>query len=94
MSINLNEVDKLAGLSRIELDPEKKQKYMADLSAILQYVGKLQEVRAEAAPAEENSEESLRPDQVVGISSEDQQELVKAAPETEGGLIKTKAVFE
>ena len=94
MSVNRTEIEKLARLARLELEPEQASRYAEDISGILQYVGKLSEVRVEGVGVEEMAEESLRPDRAVGLSLSDQEELIGLAPETEEGLVKTKAVFE
>jgi len=98
MSININEIEKLAKLARLEFSKEEKKNFSESISSILQYVSKLQDIKAgvanepEAVSAAQPS--GLRDDKVIGISSEDQAGLVKMAPESEDGLIKSKAVFE
>ena len=94
MSVNRTEIEKLARLARLELEPEQASRYAEDISGILQYVNKLSEVRVEGLGNEAGVEAGLRPDRAVGLSLSDQQELIGLAPETEGGLVKTKAVFE
>jgi aspartyl-tRNA(Asn)/glutamyl-tRNA(Gln) amidotransferase subunit C len=44
MSLSLAEVEHIASLARLDLSPEEKQRYQQQLSAILDYVRKLQEV--------------------------------------------------
>jgi len=97
MSITTKQVEHLARLARIKLTPEEKEKYTKDLSAILDYVNKLQEVSSSAesgSAIEDKKEGRLREDKVVGLSSLEQDGLINSAPETEERLIKTKAVFE
>jgi len=92
--LNIQEIEKLARLCRLELSAEEKNRYTEDLSAILAYVEKLQEVDVsylDNTPA--ITENVLRQDMVVGISLEDQKELINQAPESKDNLVKTKPVF-
>lgn len=96
MSINLEEVEYLAKLAKIEFSLEDKEKYAKDLSSILSYVEKLQTVPTSNSiktNPEKDVDCRLREDKVVGLSSKDQDELLKQAPEKQKRLIKTKAVF-
>ena len=94
MSVNINEIEKLAKLTRLVLGQAEKKKFSEDISSVLQYFSKLQEVRAEDIEAAEIEAGSLRDDKVVGIGSDEQQELINMAPSSEDGLIKTRAVFK
>ena len=105
MSLNIKEVEHLAKLARIELSEAEKKRYTDDISSILQYVNKLQEISAKGGLAScgkvkeeslvnESDDSRLREDKVIGVSSEEQKSLIKQAPETQDGLMKTKPVFE
>jgi aspartyl-tRNA(Asn)/glutamyl-tRNA(Gln) amidotransferase subunit C len=94
MKLTKQEVEKIAKLSRLELNEEEKGKFAGQLSAVLDYVGKLNEV---------NTENVDMTAQVTGLENvyrEDkadqcdyQSDLVKQAAESEDNLIKTKSVF-
>ena len=93
MSLNISELDKLAKLARLELTAGEKKKYAEDISAILNYVSQLQAVKTAEQFTGEAPAVNLRADRVVGIPTEEQQALIRQAPESENNLIKTKPVF-
>jgi len=93
MSLNISELDKLAKLARLELTAGEKKKYAEDISAILNYVSQLQAVKTAEQFTGETQANNLRVDRVVGIPTEQQQALIRQAPEQENNLIKTKPVF-
>jgi len=93
--LNIQEIEKLARLCRLELSAEEKDRYAEDLSAILSYVEKLQEVDvSHLENTTATTENVLRQDMVVGVSLEDQKELIKQAPDSKDNLVKTKPVFD
>jgi len=95
MSLTIKEIGQLAKLARLELSDEEKEKYSQDISSILQYVDKLQELKTDKVNLLIEAEESItREDAVIGNSTKDQKELIGLALDVEGGLIKTKAVFD
>ena len=47
MAISIEQVKKIAELARLELTSEEETKYQKQLSAILDYVGQLQELNVE-----------------------------------------------
>lgn len=92
--LNIQEVEKLARLCRLELNAEEKSRYSEDLSAILSYVEKLQEVDLnQVSNSAKATENVLRQDMVVGVSLDDQKDLINQAPATKDNLVKTKPVF-
>ena len=50
MSITIDEVRKIAYLARLKLSPEEEQRYAEQLSAILEYAARLQEVDTSKIP--------------------------------------------
>ena len=94
MPLSIRQVEHLALLAKIQLTEEEKAKYVKELSAILDYVKKLQEVKTDMSLEVNAKENRLRNDQVIGIGSLEQDELLNSAPEKQDRLIKTKAVFE
>lgn len=96
--ISKDEVKKIAQLARIEISEDQIEKYRAELSAILDFVGKLSEVKTSDA-------EPIR--QITGLESifrkdEDRRlldqsaghELVKQAPEHKEGYIVVPEVLK
>jgi aspartyl-tRNA(Asn)/glutamyl-tRNA(Gln) amidotransferase subunit C len=95
MKLSREDVLKLARLSRLKLTKEEIEKYQGELSAILDYVAKLDSVDVSG----------LKPTyQVTGLTSEDpnatredelteqveQKQLLKNVPKKEGTHIKVK----
>lgn len=50
MKLTLAEVEHIAQLARLELTPEEKERYAVQLSAILEYAARLQELDTEGIP--------------------------------------------
>ena len=97
MSITLTEVEHLAKLARINLSGAEKEKYAKDLSAILDYVKQLQQVKRvqrAVGRAEAPGPSQWRADAVIGTSTAEQEELLSQVPERSDRLVKTKPVFK
>ena len=94
MKLTKQEVEKIAKLSRLELSDSEKEKYAEQLSAVLEYVGKLEKVNTdnvEMTAQVTGLENVYRDDKVKQVDY--QKELIKQAAESEDNLIKTKSVF-
>lgn len=103
MSISLEQIDHLAHLARLELMPAEKKKYQKDISAILEYVKKVQEIHEKAPPLchserAKRSEESLttqsRADVVMNCPTDEREAIINSFPEKEKNMTKVSAVFE
>ncbi|MDI6768506.1 MAG: Asp-tRNA(Asn)/Glu-tRNA(Gln) amidotransferase subunit GatC [Anaerolineales bacterium] len=95
MPLSLEEVERIATLARLELSAEEKTRYRQQLSAILDYIRKLQELdTTDIAPTSSapGGDSSLRADEPrPGLSRAD---LFRNAPETEQEQFKIPPVFE
>jgi aspartyl-tRNA(Asn)/glutamyl-tRNA(Gln) amidotransferase subunit C len=70
MSLTIKEVNHIADLARLNLTEEEKRKYQEQLSAILDYAARLQQLDTSGIPPTSSvlsSASPLRPDQ-AGIS--------------------------
>jgi aspartyl-tRNA(Asn)/glutamyl-tRNA(Gln) amidotransferase subunit C len=97
MSLTIKEIEHLANLAHLELNNEEKEKYSQEISSILQYVDKIQELRVTQQLSNQeviNIPLKPREDRVVGMNILAQEDLIKQAPEKQNNLIKTKAVFK
>lgn len=98
MSISPKDVEHIAALARIELTPGEKNKFEKELSAILEFVKKLNEVDTagvEPMTGGTNLENVTRADEQTEKSLQSEQaKLLAAAPEKKDGWVKVKAVFE
>ncbi|MBI3290955.1 Asp-tRNA(Asn)/Glu-tRNA(Gln) amidotransferase subunit GatC [Candidatus Falkowbacteria bacterium] len=96
MSISKEEVEKIALLARLGLSEEEKVKFTTQLSSILDYVKQLGQVDTEGVePSAQVTglENVTREDEAEESNEEIREKLIKAAPETENGLIKARSVF-
>jgi len=103
MSITKKDVQHISKLARIELTPAEEEKIEKELSAVLGFVEKLNEVNTEnVEPLTGGTDlvNSMRKDEILEsvFTHEEKLEraakLVKAAPEHKDGFVKVKAVFE
>ena len=95
--INRKEVEHIAKLARIELGEKEKIKFEKELSEILGFVEKLNEVDTTGILPMTGGVELvsiMRPDEQISKELEGRaEELLKKAPQTKEGWIKVKAVF-
>lgn len=91
-SINTQDIKYLADLARIEVQPEEAVHLVEDLSAILDYVAKLQSVDiTNVKPMAENIDSAnLRPDQAVKFPDSGELLLPRIGSE---GLLEVSNVF-
>jgi aspartyl-tRNA(Asn)/glutamyl-tRNA(Gln) amidotransferase subunit C len=95
MSLSGADVNKIAGLARLAIDPDKAESYARDLSGILDFVAQMNtadvgSVEPMAHPLDQV--QRLRTDQVV---EDNQREAFQAhAPSVEAGLYLVPKVIE
>ena len=97
MKLTKKEVEHLAMLARIGLKEEEKEKFGQDISLILDYVSKLNELNTDKiAPTLQSGDVAAnagRLDVLSDCGSKVREGLLNAMPAREGDLLKTKAVF-
>lgn len=92
--LSKEEMEHLAKLSRLDLTDEEKELYSEQLSSVLEYFNKLQEVNTEKIEITSQvtgMENGTREDKVIESGIE--KKLMENVPESEGNQIKVKAVF-
>ena len=94
--ITLDEVEKIAGLARIEISPEEAEKFSEELSDVLGYVDQLSDVDTKGV--EPISQVTglvnvVREDVSEDFDEEMRRELVERAAEKKDGFIKVKSVM-
>ncbi len=97
MKLTKQEVQHIADLARIKLSEKDEEKFQEQLSSILDYVNKLNEVDTKGVePVSHVSGlcNILREDEIKSQTEETMKKLVRAAPTSEDNLIKTLGVFE
>lgn len=94
MSLTLQEVEHIASLARLELSAAEKEHYREQLSAILDYIHKLQELDTSGIPPTSSvltGNNPLRLD--VSRPGLETQQLLANAPEKQQDQFKVPPVF-
>ena len=94
MTIDHEQVAKVAHLARLELSPEEQEKFTAQLGEILDYFEQLNELNtAEVPPMTRAIEMSniTRPDQWEPYAQRDS--ILSSAPEQEGDYFKVPKIM-
>lgn len=97
MSITIKQIDHLAHLARLELTTGEKKKYQKDISAILEYVKKVQEIHKKTfsvIPVETGIQHNGRADTASNCPIDEREAIINAFPEKERNMTKVSAVFE
>lgn len=95
MPLTLQEVEHIAELARLKLTPEEKARYQEQLSAILDYFRKLQELDTSQIPPTSSvlpTRSVLRAD--VPHPGLTREELLSNAPQEEAGQFRLPPVLE
>lgn len=97
--IDKEQVEHIAKLARIELTEEEREKFTKDLSSILGYVGKLNEVNTEKVkPISQITglESVIREDEQQKIENRKQktEKLLKEAPKRKGDYFQVPKILE
>ncbi len=94
-SINKKELEHLAELARIKLDPKEEEKLIADLGAILDHFKELEELDTKNVPPMTGGTD------LMSVFREDAEREntnrgagVDAFPESQDGFLKVPPVFE
>ncbi|MBI4132863.1 MAG: Asp-tRNA(Asn)/Glu-tRNA(Gln) amidotransferase subunit GatC [Candidatus Sungbacteria bacterium] len=99
MSISPKEILHIAHLARIELAPGEREKFKEELSRILEFVAKLNELDISGVKPLTGGtelENVMRADEPsrTGGEREVGADLIARAPQTRRGFVEVKAVFE
>lgn len=92
MTVSPEDVRHIARLARLELTEEEVERFRRELSTILDYVEKLEEVEAGSAAEPPGPDQPLREDALVEWV--DLAPLHAAAPDFEAGFFRVPRVIE
>lgn len=89
------DIEHLARLSRIALGPGEAEGFQKEISSILDYVGAVNAMAADAQAAPEAGEHSniFRADAVTNEGGSNTDVLLAAMPHTEGRFMKVKKIL-
>ena len=94
MKLSIQEVEHIANLARLELTAAEKKKYAAQLSDILDYAARLDELDTEHIPPTASVLQKklrLREDEAGPCLS--QEDVLRNAPDTQDGQFKVPPVM-
>lgn len=92
--LSQEDVDHAANLARIEITDSEKENYSNQLSSIMGYIDKLNEVdtkNIEPVTHTGGLRNIMRADEAQGCNV--QEDLIEAAPENENDMVKVKAIL-
>lgn len=95
MKLNKEQIEHLASLAKLDISEEEKQRYAEQLSSILEYIDKLNEIetdKVEPLAQVGGVVDVLRPDIVKQYFSEER--VLAEVPELERRQIKVRKVLE
>lgn len=94
MTISKKQVEHIAYLARLKLSEKEKERFSKELSQILDFIKKLNEVdTSKVEPFFFDFKNVLRKDEIEN-KKQKIKDLLEQAPEREGDFIKTKRIFE
>ena len=94
--LSKNEIKHIAELARIGLNEKEIEKYRKDLSAVLDYFKKLEEIDTENVEPVGHITETFnaaREDREKEFSEAGKKRIIKNMPETKEGYLKVKSVL-
>ncbi len=96
MKVTKKQVEYVAGLARLGINHKEKEKFTEELSAVLEFVDKLSQVKTEKIEPTAQAtglENITRQDKGRVKSAQERKKLLNAAPETQDEYVKVKAVL-
>ena len=95
MKIDRETLDRMAHLARLEIKEEEVNKYIKDLSQVLTWMEKLNEVDTEnVEPLLTTSKEKNRWREDIANNNFDREAMLKNAPDSDGKFIKVPKVIK
>lgn len=92
--IEIKDIEKLAGLARIEVSEDEKQKLQKDLESILAYVSELKNAPVLEGEAKEAYLKNVMREDKEHFNPEDfTEDILAQAPDRAGNYFKVKPIF-
>lgn len=96
MKLSKQQVEHVAKLARLGLTEKEKEKFRKELSAILSFVEKLNEVNTEGVEPTAHIaglQNVMRQDEARSTNQEVRENIMRLVPERKNGYVKVKAVL-
>ncbi len=92
--IEKKDIEKLSGLSRIEIKEDEIEALMSDLDSVLGYVSEIQKVvTSDITPQSGQLRNVMREDGNAHNSNEFSEDILEEVPEKKDGYIKVKKIL-
>jgi aspartyl-tRNA(Asn)/glutamyl-tRNA(Gln) amidotransferase subunit C len=92
--MNKNDIDKLAGLARIAVSEEEKERLTSDLTKILAYVDQIKDVAVNISDSPDSELRNvMRKDKNPHDSGVYKDDIVSAMPQSEEGYLKVEKIL-
>ncbi|MEN8097456.1 MAG: Asp-tRNA(Asn)/Glu-tRNA(Gln) amidotransferase subunit GatC [Chloroflexota bacterium] len=92
MALTLEQLEHIARLSRLELDPSEREHYRKQLAAVLEWAERVTGIDESLHPEQLTSHEGLRPDNPKDSTLAD--DLLTNSPDTERGFYRVPRVLD
>ncbi|MBD3311415.1 MAG: Asp-tRNA(Asn)/Glu-tRNA(Gln) amidotransferase subunit GatC [Candidatus Magasanikbacteria bacterium] len=96
-NLDINDIERVAGLANLRLIPKEKKSYLKDLTAVFDYINILNEVNTEDVPETAQVtglEDVVREDKISSCSKDTVDSIKNQFPESDNNLLKVKTVFK
>ena len=92
--MNIDEIKKIAALSRIEIGDDKLDAFADEFNKILEYFKKLDEAPAEGIEAFSFEEKNIFRADEPRVDGDARKRILENAPERQGDFFKVKKIIE
>jgi aspartyl-tRNA(Asn)/glutamyl-tRNA(Gln) amidotransferase subunit C len=97
MDLSPQQVEHIADLARLNLSEDEKERYAEELSVVLDYMEKLEDVKTDGVePTAQVTglKNKTRADEPQDISDEKRKDILDEFPQQDGDMLKVKSVFD
>lgn len=91
--ISREEVDKLAGLAKLDLSEEEHERFSGEIGHILDYIDQIKSAEITEVEKEDANLNLMREDVVTNTPGEFTAEIVREMPDSEDGSLKVHKIL-
>ncbi|MEQ1499792.1 MAG: Asp-tRNA(Asn)/Glu-tRNA(Gln) amidotransferase subunit GatC [Parcubacteria group bacterium] len=92
--ITKEDIQNLANLARIQIEPSEAESLTGEIDNILGYIGQIENMKAEDFTPSYPVKNVLRKDEVTNKPGEFTEEILNNAPSREGQYLKVKKILQ